>query len=217
MSTTSPLKVGKECFLNAMGRVLVIEILGISGDSIWVSYPTADIIKEGTGVELSFHENDGFIGFHARVASGPNMNQSGIMLERAESARHNKERKNWRVPADFPVIIKKYDEEEQHEGVLKDITIDGGLVKTQDVFQAGSMLDIKMQLPEAREALNFLAQIVYSDPTTSDQQNRYGLRFVEVPAKGKKELMWFLYKKIHELYPRQLRELYPRPSKRTPA
>jgi len=216
MTAQSPLQPEKECFLTAMGRTLVVEILGISGDAIWISYPTADIIKEGTGVELSFHEAGGFIGFHARVASGPKMNQSGIMLERAESARHNTGRKNWRVPTDFPVVLNELEDDKPLQAQMKDITIDGALVKTDSELQAGAMFNLKMKLPKS-EPFKLLVQIVYSDPTTSDQQNRYGLRFVEVPHVAKDALIWFLYEKIHDLYPQKLRDLYPRPGKKKPA
>lgn len=216
MASTSPLQIGRECFLTAMGRTLVVEILGISGDSIWVSYPTADVIKEGTGVELSFHDPGGFIGFHSRVASGPTMNQSGIMLERAASARHNTQRKNWRVPTNFPIQLKAYGEDALHEGEMKDLTIDGSLIKTHSEFPAGSMIEMTLQLPKSKP-FTFLVQIVYSDPTTPEKQNRYGLRFVEIPSAAKSALTWFLYERIHEVYPQQLRELYPRPQKRKPA
>lgn len=216
MAQSTPLQVGRECFLSAMGRVLVVEVLGVSRDTIWVSYPTSDIIKEGTGVELSFHEPSGFIGFHARVASGPEMNQSGIMLERAESARHNKERKNWRVPADFPIILKNYGEEQQYEGRLKDLNIDGAHIKSTSDFDAGSMLEAKMKLPNS-DAFTLLAQVVYRDPTTRDKPNRYGLRFVEIPKSAKEALTWYLYERIRELYPKQLRDLYPAPPKRKSA
>lgn len=216
MASISSLQIGRECFLTAMGRTLVVEILGISGDSIWVSYPTTDVIKEGTGVELSFHEPGGFIGFHSRVTSEPKMNQSGIMLERAASARHNTQRKNWRVPTDFPVQLKAYGEDTLHEGVMKDLTIDGALIKTHSEFPAGSMVELTLQLPKSKPH-TFLVQIVYTDPTTPEQQNRYGLRIVDAPNAAKNALTWFLYERIHEVYPQQLRDLYPRPPKRKPA
>ena len=75
MAAPLTLTVGQECFLTAMKRVMVVEVLGLSEDSIWVSYPTSDIIKDGTGIELTFKTENGFVGFHARVSAGPKVNQ----------------------------------------------------------------------------------------------------------------------------------------------
>lgn len=144
------------------------------------------------------------------------MNQTGIMLERAESARHNTERKNWRVPTDFSITLNIIEEEEQHQAQMKDLTIDGALIKTFTDFQPGAMLNLKMKLPKS-EPFTLLVQIVYSDPTTPDQQNRYGLRFVEVPKKAKDAFIWYLYEKIQEIYPQKLRDLYPRPPRKKKA
>jgi hypothetical protein len=78
------------------------------------------------------------------------------------------------------------------------------------------MLNLKMKLPKS-EPFTLLVQIVYSDPTTPDQQNRYGLRFVEVPKKAKDAFIWYLYEKIQEIYPQKLRVLYPRPPRKKKA
>ena len=37
--------------MKAVGRVLVVEILGIAKDTIWISFPTVDAILEGTAEE----------------------------------------------------------------------------------------------------------------------------------------------------------------------
>ena len=131
MGTKSPLRVGRECFLTAMGRTLVVEIIGISGETIWVTYPMADTIKEDTVAELIIHEPNGFIGFHTRVTSSPKPNQQGIMLERTESAEQTKARKHWRVATDLAVSIKSVDEENYHEATLCDLSIEGGLINTE--------------------------------------------------------------------------------------
>jgi hypothetical protein len=195
-----------------MGRVLVVEVLGVSGDTIWVSYPTADVIKDGTGVELTFHNETGFIGFHARVSSGPKISQSGIMLERAESSSHSQERRNWRVACRIAVTAKRYGDEVSHPCGMLDLTIDGAMIYGEASFDAGAMLETTFSLPK-KEPITILSQIVYKDPTREDGRIRYGIRFVEMAAEAKTSLMWFLYEKIHESYPEQLRNLYPRPKR----
>ena len=210
MGTMSPLHIGRECFLTAMGRTLVVEVLGISGETIWVSYPIADTIKEGTPAELSLHEPDGFIGFHTRVTSAPKPNQPSIMLERTESAEHSTARKHWRVSTDLSVSIKCVDDTHYHEATLCDLSIEGGLITSLAELTAGGMLEMVFQLPhEVPHAI--LLQVVYCDPTSEHGERRYGLRFIEISEEANEALMMYLYKEIQRTYPQQLRDLYPYP------
>ena len=217
MGAQSALIVGQECFLSAMGRVLVVEVLGMKGDTIWVSWPTADVIKDGTGVELSFHNQHGFIGFHTRVSSGPKPGQTGIMLERSESASHSKERRNWRVPCKLPVSVKRYGEDKVTASRIIDLTIDGAMLASTYSAEAGAMLELQFDLPKAKVPITVLAQIVYADPTPEGEMNRYGTRFLELTRPNREMLMWYLYEQIQSSYPRQLRDLYPRPSRKRSA
>lgn len=214
MPSQSPLQVGQECFLSAMGRVLVVEVLGMKGDTIWVSYPAVDAIKDGTGVELSFRNQHGFIGFHTRVSSGAKPGQTGIMLERSESADHGKARRDWRVPCKLPIAVKRYGDPKTVTGRIIDLTISGAMIATNFSAEAGSMLELQFDLPKAPVPVMVLAQIVYADPTPEGDINRYGLRFIELTRPNREALMWFLYEQIQSNYPKELRALYPRPSRK---
>ena len=213
MATQSPLQIGRECFLTAMDRTLVVDILGLSGETIWVTYPMADSIKEGTSAELSLHEANGFVGFHTRVTSAPKPNQQGIMLERTESAEPIKPRKHWRVTTNLTVSIKVSGEEQYHEATLRDLSIEGGLITTPIELAAGSKLEMLFQLPNDNPHA-ILLQVVYCHPTPKKGGNRYGLHFIEMNEAANAALMLYLYEKIHEAYPQQLCDLYPRPAKR---
>ena len=212
----SPLQVGRECYLRASGRVLVVEVLGISGDTGWVSYPSADALAEGTGVELEFHDGDGFIGYHARVAVVPRHPANGLMLERSETASQRPERRDWRVPTDFSVWVRTPGKRKKLKGRMLDLTQNGALVETSAPFEAGEMLELIFQLPEFA-AHQLVAQVVYSDKTASNGVNRFGLRFVEMKKRVRDAITWFLYAQVHELYPDELRELYPRATSKAAA
>ncbi|MFP6581186.1 MAG: PilZ domain-containing protein [Candidatus Hydrogenedentota bacterium] len=214
MAAQLVLTVGQECFLTATKRVIVVEVLGLSEDSIWVSYPTSDIIKDGTGVELTFKTEDGFVGFHAHVSAGPKVNQGGIMLERSESGLNNRERRNWRVPCNFPVSLQVVEQPEVHSCRMVDITIDGLMLYSKWELEPGAMVSIRFNLPN-RPTTVAQCRVVYCDPTPDGDSNRYGLRFEDVKQEGKESLTWFLYERIREIYPRQLSDLYPRPPKHT--
>jgi len=206
----SPLQVGRECILKAVGRVLVVEIWGIANDTIWISFPTADAILEGTGVELVLQEESGFMSYHARVAVGPKDTSKGIMLERAETATHMKSRRDWRVPVDSPIWIRLKGEDEKFKAQLKDLTPDGSLVMTEANYNAGDLIEMTFQLPES-PTQSLIAQIVYDDKTKETGVHRFGLRFVEAEREVKESITWFLYEKIQETHPKQLRGLYPAP------
>ncbi len=209
MNAQSPLQIGRECFLTALGRTLVVEILGVSAETIWVSYPMADAIKEGTAAELCLHESAGFIGFHTRVSSSPKPNQPSMMLQRTESAQQSKARKHWRVPTEMIASIRVHEEAQYHDARLCDLSIEGALIVTPAQLSTGSMLEMTFQLPnEAPHAI--LLQIVYSAPDSEKGENRYGLRFIEVSEEAHEALLSFLQGKIQELYPHQPRDLYPR-------
>lgn len=205
----SPLQVGRECYLRTSGRLLVVEVLGISGNIVWVSYPSADALAEGTGVELEFHDGDGSIGYHARVAVVPRHPGNGLMLERSETASRRPGRHDWRVATDFSVWVRIPGKWRKLKGRMLDLAQNGALIETSAPLEAGEMLELIFQLPEFA-AHQLVAQVVYSDKAASKGVNRFGLRFVEVKKRARNAITWFLYDRVRELYPDELKELYPR-------
>jgi c-di-GMP-binding flagellar brake protein YcgR len=160
--------------------------------------------------DLSFHDDSGFVGFHTRVTRAPKTNQQSIMLEGTESPEHAKARKHWRVETDLAVSIKGEQEEQYTEATLCDLSIEKALVTIEAAITAGSMLEMLFQLThQAPHAI--LLQAVYCAPVNNNLPNRYGLRFVELSEEAHDTLIMYLYKKIQETYPQQLRDLYPRP------
>jgi c-di-GMP-binding flagellar brake protein YcgR len=208
----SPLQIGRECYLKSVGRVVVVEILGINKETIWVSFPTADSIGEGTGVELVFHDAEGFMTFHARVAVGPKNTSSGIMLQRAESPSHMKKRRDWRVPTDFSIWIRHQGSSKKHKGVMRDLTAHGASIATQAALEAGDILKMTLKFPDSLPQ-TVSVQIVYADKTKDDAANRFGVRFIDMEKPIRESITWYLYEKIQEIYPNQLRALYPSPSR----
>lgn len=206
----SPLQVGRECILKAVGRVLVVEILGIAKDTIWINFPTVDAILEGTGVELVLQGEDGFMSYHARVAVAPKDTSKGIMLERTETAAHMKSRRNWRVPVDTPIWIRLKDSEEKFKAQMKDLTPDGSLLFTEAPFNATDLIEMTFQLPET-PTQQLIAQIVYDDKTKDTGVHRFGIRFIEVDREVKESITFYLYERIQDTHPEQLRGLYPPP------
>ncbi len=200
--------MGRECYLRASGRILVVEVLGISGDTVWVSCPSTDTFSEGTGVELEFHDRDSTVGYHARVAVVPRYPGNGLMIERSETASQRPGRRYWRVPTDLSVWVRIPGTRKKLKGRMLDLAQNGALVETSAPLVAGEMLELVFKLPEF-VAHDLVAQVVYSDKAVSNGANCFGLRFVEVKRRARDAITWFLYDRVHELYPDELRELYP--------
>lgn len=204
----TPLRVGRECYLRTGGRTFVVEVLGLAREAIWVSYPASDELAEGTGVQLAFYDGDDYVSYHARVSGGPSGLGRGLMLERSEAPTNRQRRRDWRVPVDFPVWLRRPGSDEKIKGRMMDLTANGTLVVTPGTFQPGDVVEMIFQLPEYA-AHRLKAQIVYLDTTGPNGANRLGLRFVEVKRRAKDAIVWFLYDRIQRLYTDDLRELYP--------
>lgn len=212
----SPLAVGRECYLSAQGRTYVVDVRGLAGPAIWLSFPTCDYLPAGTGVQLSFHDDDGTVTYHARVVVSPGDATGGLMVERAEAPTDQQRRRDWRVPADYPVWVRSAEDEDKIKGRMVDLTAHGALIATNFRFQAGEVVELIFQLPQSA-VHRVRAQIVYCDMTDETGVNRFGLRFLEVKSRAREAITWFLYDRIQSLYNEELRELYPINAVRTPA
>jgi c-di-GMP-binding flagellar brake protein YcgR len=203
--------VGRECFLAAQGRTYLVEVRGVAGPTIWLSFPACDYLAAGTGVELSFHDADGAATYHARVLVSPGDLSGGLMIERAEAPTDQQRRRDWRVPADFPVWIRSSGQADKIKGRMVDLTAHGTLIATNYRFDPGEKVELIFQLPQSA-VHRLTAQIVYCDLTDETGVNRFGLRFLDVNRRAREALTWFLYDRIQTLYMDELRELYPLPS-----
>ena len=204
----SPLQVGRECRLRTLGREFLVQILGIARENVWISYPSVEVLCVGTGVDLEFHEDDGIIGYHARVAVVPSDPSKGIMLERCETAAHRAERRDWRVPTDLDVEIRCPGAAEAAKARMVNLTDSGTLLTTMAPFNAGDMVEVHFQLPDFA-AHRLTAQVIYSDKTRANGINQFGLRFVDMNHGARNAITWFLYGRIQDLYPEILRDMYP--------
>jgi len=216
VSSQMPLQVGRRCHLRALGRLLIVEVQGISGDTIWISYPFSEPLEEGTGVELEFHRSDGFMGYHARVAVALRHSGNGIILERCETSVARYERRDWRVPADFSVWLRRPGSKDKLRGRLLDLTEQGARAEIASEFQAGELVELIIQLPQFAAHL-LVAQVMYCEDKQFDRVFHLGLRFVDVDRRARDAITWYLYDRVRELYAEEVRDMYPPCLSRTPA
>jgi Tfp pilus assembly protein PilZ len=207
--TASPLHVGNECFMLVMDQRYFVEILGLTKDTVWVSFPASNYPLEGMGAELQFHSNNGLSIFHTRVAKGPEKKGDGVILQRSESASFLKHRRSWRVACDLSVMINTLNEARLHEAQLVYLSAEGALVETRSEFDSGELLNVSFTLPnQPTRALR--ARVIHYDSATMLRSGKLGLRFTDVPPDSRETLTIFLYREIRERYPKELRAMYPR-------
>ena len=108
-----PLVQGRECLLKAGGSTLGVTVLGMSDNLVWVSYPAADLLTEGDGVELEVPLGSGRLSYHMRIAAGPSQRLEGLLLERVESTRPMANRRDWRAAECFSLdaMVERYAQE----------------------------------------------------------------------------------------------------------
>ena len=203
------LKVGRECVLRSGERTYVVEVLGMARDTLWLSFPDTDPPRRGNAVRLEVHDEIGFATYRAKILVGPKLTGNGILVERLASLNYMKRRKNWRVPTDFPAWLTASGDEQRHEAVVVDLSYEGARVETCEAFEPGGKVALALKLPR-RSTHRFDATIVYVNKPRRNGLRRVGLRFDSVSERGRHSLTRFLSKRIQELYPAELRALYPR-------
>lgn len=207
------IRVGCECQLRVEKCLHIVEILGLGKNTIWVSFPNGDLPKPGTGVELELHDDAGFVRYYTRVTQSNSMPGGGVMLERAETASYMKRRREWRVPTDIPAKLKVIDDPTTYPAQVVDLSSEGARIETPAVLAPGEVVGIVLKLPRGRLSHKFTAQIIYHDKKKKGKQRAYGLRFLEVSRRARRSITIFLWNRIREEYPDELRSLYPRGGK----
>ncbi len=207
------LKVGRECVLRSGERTYVVEVLGMAKDTLWLSFPDTDPPRRGNAVQLEVHDEKGFATYRTKILVGPKLTGNGILVERLASLSYMKRRKDWRVPTDFPAWLTTARDEQRHEAVLVDLSYDGARLETREAFEPGEEVALSLKLPR-RPTHRIEATVVYMTKPRRNGVRRVGLRFDSVSERGRHSLTRFLSKRIQELYPAELRALYPRSTRR---
>ncbi|MEK7792887.1 MAG: PilZ domain-containing protein [Candidatus Hydrogenedentota bacterium] len=204
----SVLREGSSCFVRVGYARHRVVIRGVAKDSIWISWPDAELPSEGTGADLEFHAPSEFLCYHTRVVLPPTDTESGVVLQRSESADYLKYRRSWRVPTDLPAQLRAVEEDRIWPGRVVDLSADGALVNTDAEIGDNRLFVFSMQFPGRgpNAASGRIVHRVHDGGVV-----RLGVRFERLPRDTRHTLTWFLYKEIRRLYPEQLRELYPRP------
>ncbi|MBI2421462.1 MAG: PilZ domain-containing protein [Candidatus Hydrogenedentes bacterium] len=215
--TQACLVEGRSGYLVIEGERYLVEVLGVRGGEIWVSFPTAGFPPPGIGAELEFYSETGSIIYHTQVLRGPERPNDGVLLERSETAEQKQHRNSWRVPTDFKVTFYLGDQEESHTAYMENIST------------GGMQLRMGLNLPLRQELLigfalsdgyfhRARAKVVYAAEASPLHQlppMQYGVEFTDIHIGARRSIMMYMYKRIRQLYPEDVMAMYPRSSKRS--
>lgn len=200
---------GKTCYLRVMGRLFLVTIQGVADDTVWVTFPGVDYPVKGMGVELEFHDTDGLQSYHTQVVIGREGKGEGIVLRRSPGGCYIKHRQNWRVPTDLPIRLRDVGRMRERMARMINLSSEGTLIETDVVYEVGSSADLVFTLPK-QPTCTLTARVIRHENEGQRQRPRFALWFAKVPNDARRALTWFLWKRIQELYPSDVRSLYPR-------
>jgi len=207
------LSQGSQCYLRVLDRRFFCEIMEVGEQSIRVTFPGMDYPVEGTPVDLEFHVSDGYTCYHTQVVSGPAASGGGLVLERAPGGlKFYRHRDSWRVPTDFLVQLKFDGEPRRHNLPLLNISAGGIMVRTDLPLEFGSSVLLTLELP-GEPAVSTRGRVVHIQEAPGGLSGRarlVGIKFQNVEANARRAVTRYVWKRIRELFPEQLKELYPR-------
>ncbi|GEM_PF-3583104 len=214
-ASEGPFQIGRECHLRVKSGVFRERVLGVAKDTIWVSLSTDIDMPDGTPVELEFHEPEGHLNYHTRVVIPPGHGREGMVLQRSAGSNQVRHRQSWRVPANFAGMVRPLDEERAHEARVIDLSAEGALIETPAELPIASRIAFTFALPEGPPH-TVTAHVIHDDVREGGVAFRFGLRFAELPAEVRRSLTTFLWGRIKDLYPEELRAAYAMTRRRRP-
>ena len=215
--TQQLLREGIECTLLFRGERYPATILGVSENTIWVTFPTVEENIEDLGVDLTIEGNQGPIVYHTQVVVGPRAAGDGVILRRTPSSQRTQRRRAWRVPSSIRTCLRVRKGEPEFVGMIINLSLGGALLKIRTPYALGDHVDMVLALPGFRPQVVRTQVIHFHTPdgeTDTTPPSFTGVRFVELDATAEHALTWHLWRAIRQLYPHELKALYPRGKER---
>lgn len=210
------LAVGTPCSLCWDRHRYPAEILGVSENTIWTSFPAIDVNAEDLGVDVQLGVGTEGPVYHTQVVIGPRERGDGVVLRRTASAVRKHGRDIWRVPTRLQARYGAGASAPWFNATIANLSLHGALLAGSTQFQIGDriMLDVHFKDDIRR---TFPAMVVHTAPPDQFKRSErqwLGVRFDGLDGSMRHDLTWYLWKRVHRLYPEEVRALYPRKSKR---
>ncbi|HIJ64805.1 MAG TPA: PilZ domain-containing protein [Candidatus Hydrogenedentes bacterium] len=209
------LQKGRRGLLRFGEKALEIEILAVAQDTIGVRFAGSGHPAEGTGGDLEFGSDASALAYHVQVAVGARDGSDTLILQRVPGAPHDNYRRAWRVPMNVKTNVRGHNDPRAAKAVIINLSADGALIESAAMFDIEELVDLRLPLPgESPQVVH--ARVIRTEPSEppSDAVQRYGVRFLELTTEATHSLTFFIWKRLWELYPKEIAQLLPRRSRR---
>lgn len=204
--------VGKRCYVRLEGRLHQSEILGVENKTVWVKFAGEAYPVEGLGVDLEFHLETGWFSYHTRVIRGASQPGDGLLLERSASVDERRHRRHWRVPTDIMAAVNAPHTKAPTSGRILNLSTGGLMLRSFAKLPLHEDILLRFDLPDF-PGMTVRARVVYGEELsslTNEPNQRYGVEFTHISPEDRRALTYFLWARIRECYPEEVRALYPR-------
>jgi len=191
-----------------MGACYPVEVVAFARDTIGVTYPGPPFPEEGTAAVLEFEDGEALVSYNAQVVVAPREPGDGVILQRAASATYAQRRRTWRVPLDTAMAIRKAGAPTPGEAQILNLSTEGVLIETVMAFTLEERIELLLALPDL-PAHTLHGRVLRVETAAAGPAARYGVGFVAVPPAAKRVLTYFMWKRLRELYPREIAALWP--------
>jgi len=185
-SKESPIQTGNSCLLCATDRHFLVEILDITDNAIYVSFPVKDFLVSGMSVVLEFHEADGYFECSTKVIQEPKERGDRAVLRWPEQSYWNAHRDSNRVATDLTVHVRDVSHPRRYDADLINVSTGGALVRTRAPLGVPDIIELTLSLPG--EPLYYVkGRILHLGRSgcPGDPKLRiFGIQFVDLPVEA---------------------------------
>jgi len=202
---TPDIRKNKECLINLMGQHFLSRILEVSEDRITVSFPGMDYPASGMGLELQFHDQEGFNCYRSLVVAGPSVLPGAMVIQRPKAMDRVQHRLTCRVSTDLTVQVKEQSLVRKYDASLINLSGGGALLETDAPLDFNSSVKMLISIPrdKTRTVEGRVIHVARPNASQEGEQSIVGVRFIRVEPETERAIADYVWERLRELYPGQ--------------
>ena len=208
---TSPLTRGTSAFIRYWEECKPVTILEVCQDTVAVTAPEGTLPAKSVGVTLEVPTEQGVLCYQTHVATNPYPGDDVLLLRRSASVERFDRRRTWRVPLHTRTKVSRADEMRGFPALVVDISAEGAQLHTSGHFELGEVITFRLHLPDELPH-RVSAKVVRTKSATREGTTAYalGVFFEDLSGPARKALTFYIWRRLLELFPREVRMLFRR-------
>ena len=210
-TVTTPLVKGKTAYLQYWDARRRVNVLEVFQDTVAVTAPDGPLPAKGVGVILQVPMLEGMFCYHTHVALTPQPGDDTLLLRRCASVRRFDRRRTWRVPVHSRTKVARHGEPRAFSAQIIDVSAEGAQLHVSGHFELGDMIMFRLNLPDELPH-QVSAKVLRLKQLQRDDRTVWaiGVLFRDLSSPARKALTYFIWKRLQELYPREVHTLFRR-------